>query len=33
LASSIPPVAPKRKTQIRGLALHILRGGIARSSW
>ena len=28
LASSIPPVAPKRKTQIGGLALHILRGGM-----
>jgi hypothetical protein len=28
LAGSIPPVAPKRKTQIGGLALHILRGGM-----
>ena len=28
LASSIPSVAPKRKTQIRGMALHILRGGM-----
>jgi hypothetical protein len=28
LTSSIPSVAPKRKTQIGGLALHILRGGM-----
>jgi hypothetical protein len=27
LATSIPAVAPKRKTQIGGRALHILRGG------
>jgi hypothetical protein len=33
LSNSIPVVAPKRKTQIRVLAMHILRGGIARSSW
>jgi hypothetical protein len=28
LASSIPAVAPKRKTQIGRVALHILRGGM-----
>jgi hypothetical protein len=29
LATSIPAVAPKRKTQMGRMALHILRGGIA----
>jgi hypothetical protein len=33
LANSIPPAAPKRKTQTGRMALHILRGGIFRSSW
>jgi hypothetical protein len=28
LANNIPSVAPKRKTQIGWLALHILRGGM-----
>src|SRR5262245_22119758 len=28
LPTSIPAAAPKRKTQIRALAMHILRGGM-----
>jgi hypothetical protein len=33
LAGSIPSVASKRKTQIGGLALHILRDGMFVPSW